>query len=66
MTTEEPKKVKIIRRKKVSEIKSQIKCDVSNCEDTECSHYELHDKMDACEIPCGIHSKAKCIRRNKI
>ena len=61
MTTEEPKKVKIIRRKKIIETKSQIKCDVSNCEETECNHYISHDKNSDCEKVCGVHKEAKCV-----
>jgi len=61
MTTEEPKKVKIIRRKKVIKTKSQLKCSMSDCEEIECNHYISHDKKSDCEKVCGVHKEAKCV-----
>lgn len=61
MITEEPKKVKIIRRKKVVVPIFQIKCNVLNCEEIECYHYLLHDRNSNCEKVCGVHNKAKCV-----
>lgn len=61
MTTEEPKKVKIIRRKKAIETKSQLKCSMSDCENDECNHYGNHDENSNCKKVCGVYKEVKCV-----
>lgn len=61
MITEESKKIKIIRRKKVVVPKSQVECNVLGCDEMECNHYLSHDRNSNCEKVCGIHNEAKCI-----
>lgn len=60
MTTEEPKK-RIIRKRKVVETKSQLKCNVKDCGNNECNHYIDHDKNSACDGLCVTHPEARCI-----
>ncbi len=39
----------------------QIICNSENCEEIDCNHFKLHDKIKTCGEVCGIHSETKCI-----
>lgn len=56
------RKVKTIKQSKIEVVDNRIICNHKDCEEKECSHYVLHDKMKtACDMACGVHPEAKCI-----
>lgn len=64
--TEEIKKSIIIKRKiklpeQSEKVETQLKCNKIDCEEKDCSHYNLHDKLRTCKEVCGVHQEAKCI-----
>lgn len=36
-------------------------CNAENCEEIDCTHFKLHDKIRTCGEVCGVHSETKCI-----
>ena len=67
---EPPSKDEIKLRTAIENLGTSLKdqeviCDFIDCEEKDCSHNGKHNKlkmMHACNMPCGIHKEAKCIK----